>query len=303
MNYADISVFIISLLFSAYGLMCSMQAAAAFSIIKDNNNLAPRYLLSPAWELADILPVFGAALAAIFFNNGSLLIRHQLGPVLLVGGAAIVTKAIMVLLLAGTKISKDTAAGVILAANTLLILSIAAGLGQLLTSQHFYESLYGWAILVSGFFGFIALLALYAQKQYKTTTMAITEISFSVWMLVLGCLLPLAAIHGRYLYNKIFIAVVAALALSGLCLQLLKLIYKSRRSLWPLAVIVGLSAGPLLLMSNRPFLINPRLTLSVAYGSHNHPVAGPLILMAITIILLSYFWMLASQKYSSGPSK
>jgi len=290
MSIIDASVLLISALFSIYALASAVEYGIVFKML--GRDQASRKLFTPLWEITNVFLVFGFTGLAILFNGALTHLSHALMGTL---GAAIVLMLIRsCLVLSIFYIRNDDIIPSWLlwpfALVTFLVpLSFSSAGVYLLTGQLFWRSVVGATLIVGATAGLAAVGLLVVNRKQKLKDQFAGQLTFIVWLLILGCILPLLVQHVSNNLQQWPLAVLVGLSTVGLGLVLAGLRRGIR--LWQYAALVCLMVPILLAWADRPYLVSGQLTLSASYGAQTYGTAIVIGLIVMLPLIILGGWL------------
>lgn len=306
MSIIDLSLLLIALFFSLYGLACGLECGVGFALLNEDSPRV-RKLFTPFWEITNVFLVFGFTALAVLFNNALASLSHKLVTTLAVALIALLLRGCVVLKVFYLDQGKATKgeARLFVLCNFAIPLSFSAAGIYLLTGQYFWQSSLGLAAFASTVVG-LAAVGLSFMKLAGAKVGTVADALLAFWLLVLGSILPLVIIHTTNNLKSWPVAALAGLSLVGLLSLGINLLVNSKKLLIGVAAIVSLAALPLLAWADRPYLISGKLSLAQAYGAQAYGsvvVAG--LIISLPVILLGFwlFYKLVSWQHRQPESK
>lgn len=294
MSLAEISALVAAIFFAVYGVACAIECGVAINLIADKKQRGRRYF-TPLWEVTNVFLVFGFTAVAMLFNNALQTLSDILFTTIVIGLAALITRACIVLTIFYLRPDKPTRWLVwAFAVSCFTIpLSFAAAGAYLLTGKLFWGSFTGWTLMVSAFLGLMSI-GMSVVKTERESNFPLPELVFTGWMIMLGSVLPLAAKVSFPGLQKLPLALLSLICIGGLGYALTA-INNPKRKLWHYAVAVGFSAPLLLAWASRPFLIYGKTTLESAFSAASYAGAflgGTAIILPLVLLGLWLFYKL-----------
>lgn len=284
MSFAEASLVVVSVFFSLYALTSAIGTGIALDMIfKPNSKTRARS--RPMWEIANVFLVFGFTALAMVFSKALPKLSSALLSTLAVALIALLLRACSVLVLFYGKPDKASRFWLWLfgIASLAVPLTFAAAGVYLLTGELFWSSILGASLMLAALFSQLGLGWLFSDGSYW-----LGKLAFTAWMLVLGCFLPLAAIHTENTLILWPIAAILALAAIGLAGILW---IKKRKLERYLAAKISLLVIPLLAWSNHEYLVAGKIKLEDAFSAATY--GGGFIIGALLMLpLLAFgFWL------------
>ena len=282
MSMVDAGLLLAASFFSLYALACALECGIGLSLLGLGGDSArAQSLFTPFWEVTNVFLVFGFTTLGVLFNSSLQTISHALLSTLAVGLISLLLRACIVLKIFYVNAGRPKRLEILLFSicNFVIPLSFTAAGAYLVTGQLFWHTLLGWLIMLAAFLGLTAIGLLSVERIKKQS---LGNLAYVLWLLVLGCLLPLTIAHTNKGLQQWPIALLALLSFAGLLALLLNFIARMRLLLLATTVIVGLSAPLLLAWANRPYLINGQLTLANAYGAQ---AFGSVVIIGLIVTL------------------
>ncbi len=283
MSLAEAAYLVATGFFAIYGLLVALECGVVLRQALSGNNTSGK-LFTPVWEVTNVFLVFGFTTVAMLFSDSLSLLSDSLMPILLIGLAAILTRACLVLSLfyIKPKTRLGTYAWLLVFLNFLIpAVFIAAG-AYLLSGQLFWQTVYGVSLFISGLVGVETIGLLYADRHSQTKKRSGYSLAV-IWLLLLGCGLPLALVHDGYFFPKWLAISLLATTVIGLLLA-----YNDSRSgknlLWIYSPLAGLAAVFLLAISNWPYLVYGQLKLEDAFTGQAY--AGFFLIASLALLPL-----------------
>ncbi len=290
MNVADISALAAAVFFAIYGVACSIECGVAVNLLTDKK-MSGRRFFTPLWEVTNVFLVFGVTALAMLFNNSLQTLGSALFSTLIVGLAALILRACIVLTIFYWRPDKlpRWLAWIFAVSCFIIPLSFAAAGAYLLTGKLFWQSFTGWTLMFASFLGILAIGMSLIDGRRKSD-FPLKELVFTLWMIVLGSILPLSAKISFPSLQKLPLALLSLLCIGGLGYALTCITNPSRK-LWHYAVVLGFLAPMLLAWACRPFLIYGRDTLESAFSAQSY--AGAFLVGTAIILPLIFlgFWL------------
>lgn len=292
MNLINFSLILIGLLFGLYAVCASIETGVVLRMAARDQ--ASRRLFTPLWELTNVLLVFGFTALAMLFNGALNSLSQALLATLGVALFALLLRACVVLTIFYVW-RHDILPNWLtcaLAAGTLLVpLSFAAAGVFMLTGQNFWQSLLGWVLMVTALLGLVAPGLLYLNRRSAKRQALFGELSFALWLLLMGCVLPLSVVHTSNDLQQWPVAVLTLASAVGLFWLMLSFISRRSARVWWGAMLLALAAPSLLAWADRPYLIAGKLTLAAAWGAQAYGRAIVIGLAAMLPLLLVGFYV------------
>lgn len=302
MNILDFSVILVAALFGIYGLGSAVECGLVLKMMGGDES--SRKLFTPLWGVTNVSLVFGFTALAMLFNGGLTQLSHALTATLSVALISLLLRSCIVLAIFYIKHNDNLPPWLtwLLAITTFLIpLSFAASGVYLLTGQLFWHSLIGWLMTLSALTGLVSFGLLFVSRKQGTGRRNFGELVYAVWLLVLGCFLPLAVVHSSGALEPGPFVLIAGSAVVGLAFLVIRFTGWLRAPLWPIAGLILLATPLALAWANRPYLISGKLTLQAAYGAQAYGsaiVAGLIIMLPLICVGGYLFWKLYSKPNS-----
>ncbi len=291
MSYIDISVIPISLLFAIYGLAAAVEYGIVTRMLVADN--ASKRMFTPLWEITNVYLVFGFTALAILFNNALITLSHDLISTLSIALFAMLVRASVGLGIFYMRHGEEVPKGLLwlFALTTYLVPLGFTGAGAyLLTGRPFWQSPLGLIIVSTALLGLLTVGLMITSQAKKSFSIA--ELLFSVWMLFLGCVLPLSILHNTDSQQNWPVIAVVVIAASGLGLQFSKYLYKSKKiPLIYYSIAAFMAIPPLLAWNNRPFLIAGKQTLAMAFGAQTYASAVVIGLGVMLPLIIFGSWL------------
>jgi len=283
MTIVDFSVVLIGALFGVYAICASIECGIVLKML--TRGPANRRLFAPLWEITNVFLVFGFTALAMLFNGALNDISRALTATLAVALVSLLVRACVVLAIFYIRGDEELPLWLVglLALTTFLVpLSFASAGIYLLTGHLFWASWIGAVAGLAALSGLAGTGLLFVNRRSGSKSLALGEALAALWLLALGCALPLVSLHtaNRLSHDSLLVLVV----LAGLVLTafLGKYVGLLRVTLWLPAAAVSLLAPVILGWANRPYLISGQLSLSSAYGAQTY---GRAIIIALAVML------------------
>ncbi len=303
MTIVDFSVVLIGALFGIYAVCASVECGIVLKMLTPGH--ASRKLFTPLWEVTNVFLVFGFTAMAMLFNGAINSISHALTTTLAVALVSLLVRACVALAIFYIWPEDELPSWLtwLLAATTFLVpLSFAAAGIYLLSGQLFWSSWLGWVLELSTLLGLAATGLLFVNRRSGDKPRAFGEAVAGLWLLSLGCVLPLVSLHTNdRLQHWPLLALVIS---SGITLAALLARYVELRrlKLWFFAALLVFLTPILLGLANRPDLIAGKLSLASAYGAQAYGsaiVIGLVVMLPLIVLGGWLFWKLFSVQDSS----
>lgn len=301
MNLINTSIILTASFFSIYALAAAVECGIVIKML--SRDARSRSMFTPLWEVTNVFLVFGFTALAMLFNNALTQLSHALIATL---GVALVTMLVRsCLVLSVFYIRDEDKIGNFLtsvfAVTTFLVpLTFAAAGTYLLTGSLFYDTLLGCLLMAAALAGLAGLgLAVISRDKAQRQKLP-AEIVLSVWLLLMGCVVPLSVTHSGSLLGQTSIFAISIISGLGLALLLLNTIGFKIIKFWHFSTIAFLAMPLMLAWANHPYLISGQLTAADAYGAqaYGRIVFIGLIVMLPLIVLGGWLFikLLPSQK-------
>lgn len=301
MNAADIALLVVLGLFAVYAVLCSIEFGIALVGLFPRLATQPKrsqQLFTPLWEITNVFLVFGFIGTAVLFNGSLSLFSHHLIPELATIVLALITRAVVVLLLFyGKQTRQQQLLKWLFGLTNLVIpLSFAAAGVYALTGLQFWQTGLGWLFMSLAVFGLFTI-GISFLNRIKTTVeqpfiqWLLTGLLGS-WCLLVGFALPVSFAHSFSPLSNGPIAVLSLIA--GVVLFSYSIVALALHKLhltWYHSILLGLATPILLAWANRPFLISGQLTLDDSFGAQAYIHTLIIGLLVILPLLLVGFYL------------
>lgn len=299
MNVIDAAVLLIGGLFGFYGLTSAIEYGIVFKLLASDKSV--KHMFTPLWEVTNVFLVFGFTALAILFNGALGRLSHLLLPTLVTGIVAMVVRACSVLGMFYIKADAEPPLWLVwlfgLSTIATPLIFTSAGV-YLLSGSYFWHSLVGTILMVSAFTGFSAGGLLIIDRRQNRLRQLPGQLVFCVWLLMVGCILPLTVLHTTTYLSEKPLSFVVGLAALGLTVGLAGYIKPILLKSWHIVGFFLVVLPALMAWALRPYLLAGQITLADAYGASSYGravVIGLGILLPLIILGLWLFSKLLSQ--------
>lgn len=292
-----LSLILIFLLLGIYGWLSAIEFAISLLRLLPSST-ATRHslrLFSPRWEAANVFLLLGLGGFAIFFNGSLATVILATLPFLAAGAVALTLRLGLIFLLTYGKYRTGLRWSNIFFAVTSFAVPLCLGaIGiRLLTGHHLWQTLGGWALIVSLAFGLLAMAMAYIYYSIGLTPHGRIQI-LSRWLNALFCISVALVLQQLILARQPHLLATPfagfVLLIAFVVLWQAMLWYSARdRYMWWYLSLVGIGSPVLLALANHPYLMYPQVSLKDAYSAANYHWLAALGLYLVLPLLLAGF--------------
>jgi len=263
-----ISLLIVGLLFSVYAWLATVEfGISLLQLLPKLNTGRLSRLFTPRWELANIILVVGLVVFAIAFNTSLSAVAYDVLSTLIIGGAALALRVVMVFYLLSHKKDRRQNPRAVVIANALFALascmvpaSLAAIGIYLLIGQAFWITPSGWVLMAMALalLAALALSFIYWQAGTRASMRLqwASRIAIAVFA-VIAALIAQVVIgdDSPHLLSAPFAVFVLLVACTLLWQGALFTTKRADHGMWWYLSIVALVTPLLLALANQPWLV------------------------------------------------
>lgn len=301
MGLMEYSVLITALFFAAFAVTGSITAALSARMlwpVKVLNSGADIFS-TPLWELTNLYLLLGFSSAAVLFGSAFNLFAGGFFYILALAVSLQVLRFITYLYIFYKNAWRPILWLYPVIAYGALIGFIAAG-AFLLTGSYFWDSLLGWVIMVSGFWGCLAVGFTVINRTASSKARYIADLFFLIWMLFAGSVLPLTSQKSGVSWRSDYLILLVVVCFIALVVVGIKLLRNNIKPPWRLVVLVGVAVPVLLAQANAPYLINRQLTITEALGADSYAKVAAYFMTLVFVLVTLGLTIIFRQSQTSA---
>lgn len=300
MSVTDISLLVVALFFSLYGVLTSLETGVAILRLWPKLSVNPKAtlkLFTPWWEVTNVFLVFGFTAFAMLFNNALPILSPKLLPVLAVAMVALIVRASLAIYFyyhTNTNFGKILNL-LFLIANVAIPLSFAAVGIYLLSGQYFWLIPAGWLMMGASVAGLI-VIGLSFSNRYLEVNQPLLQRNLLTWLFAAWVsLLSLGVLQLTHteLWSSYAPVILESLLVITSAIYIVLLNKRLLHRAWILIALTSYIAPLLLAWANRPYLAANLISLDQAFGAKAYANALLIgLVISLPLVILGFYLLI-----------